>query len=248
MFGRLILERFLPLSRPTSILGRTESRCSVDAKDPILLDVNRFSSREDWLNFAQGDLPKAYTNLASARFAIGAPKSSAHILYQSFVSKGRGLHEGSYREIVANNPHGVFPLNRAFLELVSLLLYSIRNPYYIDVLTGAGPNRSRAKKKFQAIFDAIKDEAPGMKDAYKELSDYSHFGALAVYNVHVPEGEEILRRTSWTDAPRWSSEDDFRIACSQLSELHVELIAGLGTFSEKYLNGYPGVTIIGEFT
>lgn len=39
------------------------------------------------------------------------------------------------------------------------------------------------------MFDAISDDLAGMADVYSELSEYTHFQRLAVYNAHAIEDE-----------------------------------------------------------
>ncbi len=42
------------------------------------------------------------------------------MLFGSFVSRMRGLHEWVTREIVNNNPHAVLPLIRAWVETITI--------------------------------------------------------------------------------------------------------------------------------
>jgi hypothetical protein len=59
------------------------------------------------------------------------------------------------------------------------------------------------------------------KPVYAELCDISHSGAKAIWNSHRIESEEE-RRTSWSSAPRWRSDEECLIACAQLLELSDE--------------------------
>lgn len=147
------------------------------------------------------------------------------MLFGSFVSRMRGLHEGVIREIVNNNPHAVLPLLRAWVETITIGLYVLRNPRYAEyLLEGPGGNRA-AKKSFQAMFHAVRDDAGQLEPVYRQLSDYSHFGSLAVWNAHSPNDQDD-EHVTWTDVPRWRDERHFQIACAQAAELAV---AGLQT-------------------
>lgn len=137
----------------------------------------------------------------------------------------RGLHKAVVREIERNNPHAVFPLIRAWVEAVTIGLYVLRKPTYGDYLLN-GPGNSRpAKKSVQAMFHAVKDDAEQLDHVYRQLSDYTHFGSLAVWNAYSIEHED-LRTVSWTDAPRLRDTRHFQIARVQVHELGV---AGLET-------------------
>ncbi|PPF44835.1 hypothetical protein C5B85_08825 [Pseudoclavibacter sp. AY1F1] len=147
------------------------------------------------------------------------------MLFGSFVSRMRGLHEGVTREIVNNNPHAVLPLIRAWVETITIGLYVLRNPGYAKFLM-EGPGDSRpAKKSFQAMFHAVRDDAGQLEPVYRQLSEYSHFGPLAIWNAHSLDDQDE-RRVTWTDAPRWRDEQHFQIACAQAAELAA---AGLRT-------------------
>lgn len=141
------------------------------------------------------------------------------MLFMSFVSRTRGLHEGALREVIAGNPHSALPLLRAWSEVVALAIYVGKNPSYAGSLMNEPQSGGPGRKSFQAIFAGIKDEAPNMKAVYQELSDYSHFGSLGVWNAHRLIDDE--GRTDWTDAPRWRDEHHFKTACAQAHEIAV---------------------------
>lgn len=64
----------------------------------------------------------------------------------------------------------------------------------------------------------MRDDAAQLKPVYRELSEYSHFDSLAVWNAHSLVGD---RTVSWTDAPRWRDMEHFQVACAQAHELAV---------------------------
>lgn len=186
----------------------------------ILLDLSDYLSREGALELAAYGCPRAYTQIAKKHLESAKYATEGSLLFSSVVSRMRGLHEGIVREIMANNPHAVLPLIRAWVEVITITMYLLRNPRYIDfVLHGPGDGRPR-KKSFEAMFHAVKDDAEQLRVVYGQLSDYSHFGLLGVWNAHSIEDDE-QGIVSWTDAPRWRDENHFRIACAHAHELAV---------------------------
>ncbi len=192
---------------------------------PARLDLSGYDERERALALAAHGCPDGYTAVARRHMAAASELSLDAFLFSGFVSRLRGLHEGVVREIAASNPHTVLPLTRAWAETVAVGAYTIRNPRYAEVLLhGPGPDRP-ARKSFEAIFHAIKDDFGGMRDVYRELSAYTHFGPRGVWGSLSIESEEE-GAVSWTDAPRWRDERHFQVACAQAHELAV---AGLET-------------------
>ena len=203
-------------------------------REEIMLDMNRFSVREEWIGYAKGDLPNNYSELAKMVVSDPMDIRHAHILYLAFISRGRGLHEGILDRIGKDNPHCVFPLNRAYAELVAYLIYCNQNPHYIDVMLRLGSERNRARKSITAIQDAIKNSAPGLKTVYDNLSRYTHFNEAGIYNS-IRNSDEDPGKFSWTEYPRWKVEDDFKVACSQIHELSEGFTQHMALFAEKFL-------------
>ncbi|MDQ2852901.1 MAG: hypothetical protein M3Y49_19615 [Actinomycetota bacterium] len=191
----------------------------------VLLDLSGYQDREAALALAAFGCPTEYTALAKKHLAGQADITTGYMLFCSFVSRMRGLHEGVIREIAHNNPHAAFPLTRAWVEAIAIGLYLLRKPGYVEqILHGPGDNRP-ARKSFESMFHAVREDAAQLKLVYRELSDYSHFGTLGVWSAHSIESEQNGTFT-WTDAPRWKSETESQIACAQANELAV---AGLHT-------------------
>ena len=110
---------------------------------------------------------------------------------------------------------------RAFAETVVLLVYVLDHPDYVNVLA-ARPREQRGgkRKSLQALIHYASTQAPGMKEVYAELSEATHFGAIAMWAAHYIEGDETSGyRTSWTSYPRWRNEEQALIACAQTLEL-----------------------------
>jgi len=162
--------------------------------------------------------------------------TTGFMLFGSFVSRMRGLHEAVVREIAHDNPHAVLPLIRAWVETVTIGLYVLRNPNYVEYLLNGPSDNRPAKKSFQAMFHAVREDAAQLELIYRQLSDYSHFGSLAVWNAHSIEDEDE-RTVTWTDAPRWRDVQHFQIVCAQTHEL---AIAGLETLDRLAVLLVPG--------
>lgn len=187
--------------------------------EPNLLDLTSYEDRHHALELASHGCPRAYTKMAKKHMMV-RDLTTGFLLFGSFVSRLRGLHEGVLREIGNNNPHAVLPLLRAWVETVTIGLYTLRNPIYIDqLLYGPGDGRP-ARNSFEAMFHAVRQDASQLKLVYSQLSDYSHFGTLGVWNAQALESEKD-RKVSWTDAPRWTSEQEFQIVCALTHELAV---------------------------
>lgn len=191
------------------------------------MDLSAFTDADASLALAVRGCPKVYTSIAKRHMVGRVHLTPAMMLFGSFVSRMRGLHEGILGEIQSSNPHAVFPLLRAWAEVVALAIYVTKKPAYMEALMVDPREGGPGRKSFAAIFDAIKDEAGNMKAVYAQLSDYSHFGSLGVWNAHSidPEDDRIVR---WTDAPQWRNDNHLKVACGLTREL---AIAG-----QHYLN------------
>lgn len=186
--------------------------------EPEMLDLSGFTTREECLRRATAGCPSVYTAIAREALSDGT-LTQARLLFMAMVSRARGLHEGIVRELSNDNPHAVLPLKRAWAELIAIMLYTLRKPAYIFVLLSDPKDRDAPKRKsFEAIFHAVREDAEQMRLVYGELSEYSHFGLLAIYNVHSIAVEDD-RTTVWTDVPRWRDERHFKAACAQAAEL-----------------------------
>ncbi len=191
-----------------------------DADDHVLLDLTPFGDRTAAIARARHGCPKSYTAIARKHMTKTPYITPGFMLFGSFVARTRGLHEAVVREIEENNPHGVLPLIRSWVEVVTIAMYVIKKPAYAQYLMeGPGAN-TPAKKSFEAMFHAVKDEAGQLRLVYGQLSDYSHFGPLGVWNSHSIE-DDRTGAVPWTDVPHWRDERHFQIACAQAHELAV---------------------------
>lgn len=204
----------------------------------MLLDLSGMEDREQAMARASHGCPEAYTAVAKKHMVGTTDLTTGFMLFGSFVSRMRGLHEGVVREIGSNNPHAVLPLIRAWLETITIGLYVLRKPTYVEYLLH-GPGNSRpAKKSFQAMFHAVREDASQLELVYRQLSEYSHFGSLAVWNAHSIENESE-QTVTWTDAPRWRDTQHFRIACAQAHELAVAGLDVLDRLGGLLISGRP---------
>lgn len=186
--------------------------------EPVFLDLSGMDDRDRAIARASRGCPRGYTAVAQRHMARQPALTREFMLFGSFVSRMRGLHEGVIREIVNNNPHAVLPLIRAWVETVTIGLYVLRNPGYVEYLLECPGGGRPAKKSFQAMFHAVRDDAGQLEPVYRQLSDYSHFGSLAVWNAHSIDDQDT-HHVSWTDVPRWRDDMHFQIACAQAAEL-----------------------------
>ncbi len=184
-----------------------------------MLDLTRITTRDEALAMAAAGCPTEYTGIAKEVLGTDVALTPGSLLYMSMISRVRGLHEAVVRELAEDNPHAVLPLCRAWVELLTIINYCIKKPAYIDVLVSplVGP-RAGARKKFGAMFHALRDQFAGLEQVYRQLSEYSHFGPSAVWNAHSID-DEAQRTTVWSDAPRFRDDKHFMIACAQAEEL-----------------------------
>ena len=205
--------------------------------EPIPLDLASFQDRDKALELAAYGCPKLYTDVAAKHLMDRKVLTVGSMLFESFVSRMRGLHEGAIREIAANNPHAALPLQRAWIEITTIALYILRKPDYVD-LVAHGPGEGRpARKSFASMFHAVQADAPGLARVYAQLSDYTHFGKLGVWNIHTPDADDP-RRVSWTDAPRWRDDEHFQAACAQAHELAVGSLDVLDRLGELLISDH----------
>ena len=147
-----------------------------DSDDHVLLDLTAFGDRAAAIDRARYGSPGSYTAIARNHMAKAENLTPRFMLFGSFVARTRGLHEAVVREIEVNNPHAVFPLIRSWVEVVTIAMYVIQKPAYAQYLQEGPGTNMPAKKSFEAMFHAVKDEAGQLRQVYGQLSEFSHFG------------------------------------------------------------------------
>lgn len=209
-------------------------------KEPPKLDLSQFDSLEDALD--QIDPGDRYVEVGKVLVPLtnsGMPLTIPVAFWFSMISRTQGLHEAVAREIRQKNPYAVFPLLRALVEAVALVNYVVDHPAYVDVLTSRPRERKaggQKRKSIQSLIDYMKEEAPGLKTVYAELSEATHFGAVAMWTPHaISEADEESLRTTWSSHPRWRSEEEGLIACAQLLELSDAMVFLLEEFTRRHV-------------
>jgi hypothetical protein len=208
------------MTRPNK---RSQPRSQLKKAGSKKLDLAQFASLED--AFAKVEPADRYVNVGALLIPAGdgLPMTMPVLFWFSMISRAQGLHEAIAREIRAGNPHAVFPLIRAFAEAVVLVIYVLDHPKYVDLLTERArdlPKGGPKRKSMQALIQYASMHATGMKDVYGELSEATHFGAIAMWASHTIEGDdESGLRTSWSSRPRWRNDQQAMIACAQTLEL-----------------------------
>jgi hypothetical protein len=223
--------------------SRRELKRSTTAKREApakMLNLSQFASLDDAV--VQVEPGNRYLEVGKLLMPLeggGMPMTLTTLFWFSVITRSEGLHGAIAREIREGNPHAVFPLIRAFAEAVVLVIYVNDHPKYIDVLTSRPrelPQSSPKRKSIQALINYASKHAPGMKDVYAELSEASHFGAVAMWASHAVEGDsEAGLRTTWTSYPRWRSEEQALIACAQTLELADAMEFFLRQFCERHV-------------
>jgi hypothetical protein len=189
-----------------------------------MLDLEQFESLDDaFEKIAPGDRYLDVGKLIMPTSRERMPLTLATLFWFSMITRSEGLHGAIAREIREGNPHAVFPLIRAFAEAVTLMIYVNDHPNYIPVLTMRAselPKGGPKRKSIQALITYASKHAPGMKAVYAELSEATHFGAVAMWASHEIVGEdEATAETSWTSYPRWGTEEQAFVACANTLEL-----------------------------
>ncbi len=204
---------------------------------PKMLDLAQFASFDDALTEVEpGD---RYLEIGRLLIPLGdgMPLTVPTMFWFSMISRSEGLHRAIAREIREGNPQAVFPLIRAFAEAVVLVIYVLDHPKYIDLLTTRAselPKNGPKRKSMQALIHYASKHATGMKAVYAELSEATHFGAIAMWASHELKGDdESGYSTSWTSYPRWRSDQEGMTACAQTLELAEGMEHFLRAFAKR---------------
>jgi hypothetical protein len=213
-----------------------------------MLDLSQFASLDDALNKVEPG--SRYLDVGRLLIPIGdgMPMTLTTMFWFSMITRSEGLHQAIAREIRQNNPHAVFPLIRAFAEAVVLVLYVHDHPNYIGLLTTRPdelPKNGPKRKSMQALIHHASKQAAGMKSVYAELSEATHFGAVAMWASHTIEGDEQSGlRTTWTSYPRWRDDEQAMVACAQTLELADAMESLLRAFAERHVTPAAGLGVV----
>lgn len=230
------------MSRPKK---QSRPRQRTERPEPKKLDLTQFASLED--AFAKVEPGERYVDVGALLLPAGdsLPMTMPVLFWFSVISRAQGLHGAIAREIRAGNPHAVFPLIRAFAEAVVLVIYVVDHPRYVDLLTERASDLPKAgpkRKSMQSLIQYASKHATGMKDVYGELSEATHFGAIAMWASHSIEGDdESGLHTSWSSHPRWRNDEQAMIACAQTLELAEGMEHFLRQFAANHVLPSPPV-------
>lgn len=203
---------------------------------PQQLDLDQFSSLEDALRRVEPC--ERYLDVGRPVLGVGSglPLTMPTLFWFSMLARVQGLHSAIAREIRVGNPHAVFPLIRALVEAVVLVIYVTDHPKYVEVLTTRAselPKSGPRRKSIQWLINYASKDAAGIKDVYADLSEMTHFGSLAMWTSHRPEQQDGA--FSWSSGPRWRDDEQALIACAQTLELADEMVTLLEAFRDRYV-------------
>lgn len=210
--------------------------CSID----LNMDLSKLGTLSEAVETSEG-LATSYDKIARGVLELtGANFGSESLFFQSMIVRIRGLHDGSVREIRSGNPHGTFPLVRAWSEACALLVYVVDKPQYITALMedkkSLGSSAGR-RKSIQALISHATGRMPGLKLIYGQLSEVAHFGSVAFWNpfdTHDSDDPSVVTLT-WSSIPRWRDEHQALIACGWVHELAEASRHLLQEFAEAHL-------------
>jgi hypothetical protein len=211
-----------------------------EQNEPDKLDLTQFASLDEAMENAEpGD---RYLDIGKQLlpFSPGEmPMNYTTLFWFSMITRSQALHGAIAREIRMSNPYAVFPLTRAFVEAVVLVIYVNDHPAYVDLLTSRPrdlPKDGPKRKSIQALISYASQHAPGLKNVYAELSEATHFGAIAMWTPHaIANEDENSMKTTWTHYPRWRSDEEALIACAQILELANAMEVLLGQFYTRHI-------------
>lgn len=170
----------------------------------------------DWIQaLGVRDATSGYAAAWTARERIFEParrviESAANVtprmlVFQGFVGRAQGLHEGATSACKAENPHAAFTLLRAYAENAAAILYAKDKPQEVDRFSnpeGHGIAIGRITNYAHKRFD-------GFRGIYDQLSRFAHPQALSILaSTSVTEGDTLR----WASAPHFKGPDDQLIA------------------------------------
>ena len=211
------------------------------AEEPKRLDLTQFGSVQDAIEKVAE--ARDYDEIAKRFLGIeGIDLTALPVLFfSSMVNRCNSLHAAIAREMQAQNPHAAFPLIRAYAEGAALLIYVHDHVDYMQALldrpSEAQPGARNRLKVGKLVAYAVR-HAPGFKDAYDELTAFTHFGSTALWSPFVLSDDR--ERLSWTSYPRWRNDEQAMIAAASTLEVSHAAHALLANFGQRYLAGGAG--------
>lgn len=187
-------------------------------EDEIPLDLSAVPTVEAGLAQAKG-YDRAFTRLAKG--SLGPPGDGerpmfgSHLYLFGFINRAVSLHGAIVDGIRSENPHAVFTLMRAYLELVVLVHYVNRHPGYLAALEQPAADLvGISRKSPQALLNAASRDMPGVRHVYRALSEMAHFGSTALWTPFAvtdeAPGEGYLGVFRFGTPPHWHRPNDDR--------------------------------------
>jgi hypothetical protein len=205
--------------------------------DSQFVDTSQFASVDDAL---QAVHPYSMYNDLAPEYFSNSPEEPGipQLVLQAMLVRMNGLHQGIHRELVNDNPFGVWPLMRSFFELEVAILYVSHYPRLITAfasgLSGTGQN-DISLPSMQKMLHKIRDVIPTGAEAYRQFCDMAHVGALATWSAFnvMDEGDGTLH-LEWSSQPRFR-DGQVLIAAAQLKQLSETTVLAFKELVEKIL-------------
>lgn len=203
------------------------------------VELQQFTSLDDALKKVEPG--SRYIDVGRVIIPIGnnMPLTYQVMFWLSMIARSEGLHRAIAREIRQTNPHAAFPLIRAFAEAVILTIYVSDHPNYVHALTIRPSEREPhdpKRRTIQALIGHASKMAPGVKEVYAELSEATHFGAVAMWTPFVlGDHSDAGYGVSWASSPSWRSDEEALIACAHTIELADAMQDVLSVFARRHI-------------
>ena len=234
--GGLVLKNSLVLrySRP---MAKDDSTSRSPERDDSaeLMDLTHWGTLDESIESAQRSA-RRYDDIVKRVLRERGDIAPIDLFFQSMVVRVRSLHEGSVREIRAENPQAVFTLERSWAESCALLIYVTDNPAYIRTLWDKPLSKKQGggRKSTQALVAHASERMPGLKRIHGDLSEVAHFGSKAFWSPFIIT-DEAKGTLEWTSYPRWKDEHQALVACGWVHELAEASRHLLQEFAEAHL-------------
>lgn len=203
------------------------------------VDTTQFASLSDAIESVHPH--STYNDLAAEIFSSTPEEPGIpQLVLQSLLARMNGLHQGIHRELVLDNPFGVWPLLRAFFELEVAMFYVTRHPRLITGFTVGASAKARGEiplPSMQKMLHNVRHEIPAGSAAYREFCDMTHPGALATWSAfNVRRDQDDILNLSWSSQPRFR-EGQALIAAAQLREVADSSIFAFRELVKQHLGG-----------
>ena len=198
------------------------------------LELEEFATGPLWLEAINRGVPDAYVYLEHKYLGNAEALEPEHMVFMSLLSRARGVHEAIVKAIELQNPHGTFPLIRVFMEIACILRYANERSDFVKILFNSDGTRGGIPK-FVIILDSVETTLPYSKDIYFQLSEYTHFKGIGIFNNFNITVTQNLPQLLWTSKPRFRSDKDFRTACALTKRIFDQIVVNPDNFGETYL-------------